>query len=135
MTRTAIQHVTRSLLAVALAYALLLQGSLLPAQASARLAMASELPAGVLTLCSGAQVLGDDTHDPPAHHLSAQSSCCAWTLSVGFAPFVPPGTPATGVIYRTERSARLVGALEKLSEPPFRAVTAQGSRAPPVLPA
>ncbi|BCB17145.1 hypothetical protein [Bosea sp. ANAM02] len=124
---------TRSLLAVALAYALLLQGSLLPTQASARLAMASELPAGVLTLCSGEQVLGDDTQDPPAHHLSAQSSCCAWTLSVGLDPFAPPTTPATGVVYRTERSARLVGAFEKLREPPFRAVTAQGSRAPPLL--
>lgn len=131
--RPAFQRVVRSLLAVALAYALLLQGSFLPAQASARLAMASELPAGVLTLCSGAQVPGEDSQDPSGHHVSAQSSCCAWTLPIGLDPFVAPGLPATDITYQTERPAQPVSRFSELREPPFRAVTAQGSRAPPVL--
>lgn len=131
--RTFTQHVMRSLLAVALAYVLLLQGSLLPAQASARLAMASDLPAGLLTLCSGTQVTEENSQEPSGHHLTAQSSCCAWTTSAGLEPFVPPSPPATGVTYRAECNERPANSFSTLREPPFRAATAQGSRAPPIL--
>lgn len=133
MIRSATQRLMRSLLAVALAYAMLLQGTFLPAQASARLAMASTLPAGILTLCSGSQVQDDSSQDAAGHHITAQSSCCAWSVSAGLDLFVPPSLPATVVTYRFESDRRTAAILAPWREPPFIDVRAHGSRAPPVL--
>lgn len=123
----------RSLLAVALAYALLLQGAFLSAQAGSGLAMAAAVPTGVLTLCSGREIPGNPLPDAFAHHASAKSSCCAWNIPVGLDPFVPPSSPALALSYRSKSETPPAAAVAPPGEPRFRTVGAQGSRAPPIL--
>ena len=123
----------RSLAAVALAYALLLQSSAMAAQASAHLAMASSLPAALTGLCSGARLSGQDIPGLPDHDPASQGSCCSWNGTGTIEPFVPPVPPQTGVVYRLERDCPQAARDGPPQPPPFRAASAQGSRAPPIL--
>lgn len=129
----ALQRIMRSLLAMALAYALLLQSSAMAAQAGAHLAMASSLPAALTVLCSGARIPGQDIPGLPDHDPASQSSCCSWNGAGTIEPFVPPAPPQTGIVYRLERDCPQAVRDGPPQPQRFRAASAQGSRAPPVL--
>lgn len=125
--------VVRALLALAVAYVLLLQGLLASAAASSRLAMASATPGLTQTLCSGAQAPGDPVPDERPHHAAAQSSCCAWNVSAALDPVAPSASAATVTPRRIEIGAPIVFGQAVPTAILYRSITAQGSRAPPIL--
>lgn len=125
--------VIRALLALAVAYVLILQGLLASAAASSRLAMAIGTPGLTQPLCSGAQAPGEAVPDESPNHAAAQSSCCAWSVSVALDPVVPPTPPATAIPYLAGTSDLIPFGQVVPTAILFRVATAQGSRAPPRL--
>ena len=96
--------VVRALLALTLAYVLILQGLLGSASASAQIASASSIPGLMQTLCSGAQVPDAAPTDDDGHHGTAQSSCCTWGATLALDPIVPPTGPSAPFPYRARIS-------------------------------
>lgn len=120
----------RALLAVTVAYVLMLQGLFGSAAASARLATAFIAPSLTQTLCSGARTPGEAL---PDHHAATQSSCCAWSVSVALDPVVPPTAPATALPALASVGLPIPFGQVVQTAILFRVATAQGSRAPPTL--
>lgn len=125
--------VIRALLALAMAYVLILQGVFASAAAGTRLAMSVGEPGLTQALCSGAQAPDAPVSDESPHHATAQPSCCAWSASVAVDPVLPPTSPTIAIPYLAP--AGLPIAFGQATPPAilFRAATAQGSRAPPIL--
>lgn len=122
--------VARALLALTVAYVLLLQGLFASAAASARLATASGAPSVTQTLCSGARAPGETL---PDHHAAAQSSCCAWSIAAALDPVVPPTALATAWPVLAPVGPPIPFGQVVQTVILFRVATAQGSRAPPTL--
>jgi len=122
--------VARALLALAVAYVLLLQGLFASAAASALLAKTFGAPGVTQTLCSGAQAPGDAL---PDHHAAAQVSCCAWSISAALDPVVPPNALATALPALAPVGLPIPFGQVVQTAILFRVATAQGSRAPPTL--
>lgn len=130
LTRTI---VIRALLALVVSYVLLLQGLFASAAASSRLALAIVTPGLTQTLCSGAQVPGDPVPEEAPHHAAAQSSCCAWSVSAVLDPVALPASAATVTPRRLEIGAPILFGQAVPTAILYRSITAQGSRAPPIL--
>lgn len=131
--RPARTAIVRALLALTMAYVLILQGAFASAAASSRFAMLIGEPDLTQALCSGARAPDAPAPDESPHHATAQPSCCAWSASVAVDPVLPPTLPAIAVPYLAP--AGLPIAFGQAAPPAilFRAATAQGSRAPPTL--
>jgi hypothetical protein len=123
----------RALLALTMAYVLILQGVFASAAAGTRVAMSVGEPGLTQALCSGAQASDAPASDESPYHATAQPSCCAWSASVAVYPVLPPTSPAIAIPYLAP--AGLPIAFGQAAPPAilFRAATAQGSRAPPIL--
>lgn len=129
-TRTVI---ARALLALMLAYVLVLQGLFTSAAASAQIASASSMPGLMQTLCSGGQARDASTPDDNGHHGAAQSSCCTWGTALALDPIVPPIAPAVPFPYSDPSGHPVAFGQVTQIAILFRVATAQGSRAPPDL--
>ncbi len=129
-TRT---FVSRAILALAIAYILILQGLFASAAASSRLAIAIGMPGLTQPLCSGAQAPGEAVPGESPNHAAAQSSCCAWSASVTLDPVVPATSPATIIPYLMGTNDPIPFGQVVTTAILFRVATAQGSRAPPSL--
>jgi hypothetical protein len=131
MPRTVI---VRALLALAVAYVLILQGLFSGASASARIASAGSIPGLMQTLCSGAQPAGEAVpEDSGGPHGAAQSYCCTWGTALALDPIVPPTAPACHCPYGASTSQPAAFGQVTPVAILFRIATAQGSRAPPDL--
>lgn len=122
--------VARALLALTVAYVLLLQGLFASAAGSAQLATAFGAPSLTQTLCSDARTPGETL---PDHHAAAQSSCCAWGFSAALEPVGPPTALATALIVLAPAGVPIPFGQVVQTAILFRVATAQGSRAPPTL--
>jgi hypothetical protein len=118
------------LLALTVAYVLLLQGLFASAAASAQFATAFGTPSLTQTLCSGARAPGEAM---PNHHAAAQSLCCAWSVSATLDPVVPPTALATVLPVLAPVGLPVPFGQVVQTAILFRVATAQGSRAPPTL--
>lgn len=127
--RSTITVVVRALLALTLAYVLILQGLLGSASASAQIA----IPGLMQTLCSGVQVPDAAPSDDDGHHGMAQSSCCTWGAALAFDPIVPPTGSSALFPYRARISQPVAFGQVTQVAILFRVATTQGSRAPPDL--
>ena len=130
LTRTV---VVRALLALTVAYVLILHGVLGSAAASAQIASVSSIPGLMQTLCSGARVPDAATPDDNGHHGAAQSSCCSWGTTLALDPIVSPTVPASHCPYVAPTSQPVTFGQVAQVAILFRVATAQGSRAPPNL--
>ncbi|SFD32580.1 hypothetical protein SAMN05428997_12493 [Bosea sp. CRIB-10] len=125
--------IIRALLALAMAYVLILQGVFAGAAAGSRLAMSIGEPGLTQALCSGAQAPDAPASDESPHHATAPPSCCAWSASVAVDPVLPPTSPAITIPYLAPAGLPIVFGQATPPAILFRAATAQGSRAPPTL--
>jgi len=125
--------VIRALLALTMAYVLILQGMFASAAAGSRLAMAVGEPGVAQTLCSGAQSQGEFAPDGSPRHATAMPSCCAWNVSVTVDPVIPPTSPAIAIPYFAPAGLPIAFWQVVPAAILYRVATAQGSRAPPIL--
>lgn len=131
--RSSKSFAVRALLALTIAYVLILQGIFANAAAGTHIATAVEATGIARTLCSGAQAPGDAAPDENGHHGAAQSSCCTWGAALALDPGVPPASPTVYSPYRAPASHPVaVGQIKQVAIL-YRVATTQGSRAPPEL--
>jgi hypothetical protein len=125
--------IIRALLALAMAYVLILQGVFASAAAGSRRATSVGEPGLTQALCSGAQAPAVPASDESPHHATAQPSCCAWSGSAAADPVLPPTSPAIAIPYFAPACLPIAFGQATPLAILFRAATAQGSRAPPTL--
>lgn len=126
----------RALLALALAYVLILQGLFTGAAAAGQLARHQAERGLPAVLCSGAPVAGEELPGGGSQdggHDGGALSCCNWASSCGLDPLAPPVASAM----RLDADARTALAAGTPAEgqwaPPVPAAAPLGSRAPPAL--
>lgn len=130
--RSSKTFLSRALLALAIAYVLVLQGLFANAVATTHIPTAIEATGTARVLCSGAQP-SQSVPDDIGHHGASQSSCCTWGAPLALDTAIPPASPGVLTPPRTPASHPVsVGQVEQVAIL-YRVATTQGSRAPPYL--
>lgn len=131
--RSSKSFVARALLALTIAYVLILQGLFANAAASTHIATSLEATSISRVLCSGTQAPGEVDPDDAGHHGVAKASCCTWGVAVALDPAVPPASQTVSSPYRAPASHPVAAGQVALVAILYRVATTQGSRAPPEL--